>query len=380
MAINRVHHRGKSRIEVRKRWPDGTNFRRHYPNKRKAKQVLTQIEASIYDGTWPDLKRRLNGNKNGATPTIREFSKRFLDEYAKPRLRSWQRYELSLKTVSRRLGKTRLDQLQREAVYRWMKQRHRHVTKATVNRDVAALKRMCSWAFEIGVLKTHPLAGFRLFKEEIKERRPMSYEEYLSLIDQASDGLQRTFIVLMGETGCRRSEALHLKRQDLDFSNRTLAFNRVKNRKARLVPMSSRLQGVLRCWLSRPFSSRYVLENPHTGKRMKDPKRGFQSAANLAGIPWLRMHDMRRFRATQWALESVPVQTIQRLLGHADLQTTMRYLQPVDGAFEAVRRAFDRESARCLEVGEGDAGSPDQAILSGRHPGDIGQASVGASA
>ena len=358
MGINRVTKRGKSRIEVRKRWPDGTTFRRWFPNMTVAKRVLTHIEASIHDGSWSESRKSFYQDFNGDGATIEKLSKRFLEEYAKPRLRSWDRYELSLRTINRDLGNLPIDQLKRDVVYRWMKKRAEEVSAASTNRDIAALKKMYSWAHEIGVLDENPLVKFRLFKEEIKERRPLRFKEYIRLINSATDEMLRTFLVILGETGCRRSEALHLKLNDLDFDSENVTFNRVKNRKARIVPMSPRLKGALHTLRdSFHFTSQYVLVNSHTGKRLVDPKKGFHAIANRAGVPWLAVHDLRRFRATQWAMAGVPVHTIQKLLGHQHLQTTMRYLQHRDASFETVRRAFEREN----EVGENWETATDQA-------------------
>ena len=82
--------------------------------------------------------------------------------------------------------------------------------------------------------------------------------------------------------------------------NRTVTLNRVKNSKARVVPMSPQLEVGLQAYLT-SFTNRsgYVLINPSTGKQLVDPKKGFRSAAEWAQVPWLGIHDMRRFRATQ---------------------------------------------------------------------------------
>ena len=59
MGVNQVTKRGKTRIEVRKRWPDGTEYRRVCPNKTKAGFLLRRIESSIDDGTWRDYREEL---------------------------------------------------------------------------------------------------------------------------------------------------------------------------------------------------------------------------------------------------------------------------------------------------------------------------------
>ena len=45
MGVNQVTKRGKPHIEVRKQWPDGSTFRKYYPNKAVAKQVFNEIAA-----------------------------------------------------------------------------------------------------------------------------------------------------------------------------------------------------------------------------------------------------------------------------------------------------------------------------------------------
>ena len=44
-----------------------------------------------------------------------------------------------------------------------------------------------------------------------------------------------------------------------------------------------------------------------------------------AGLDWVGFHDLRRFRASQWVRQVVDVRTVKELLGHRDIQTTMRY-------------------------------------------------------
>jgi hypothetical protein len=57
MAVNReIDRNGNERVVVSKRWPDGSRFRRYYPNPTIAKKVLARIEESIAMATWQRLK------------------------------------------------------------------------------------------------------------------------------------------------------------------------------------------------------------------------------------------------------------------------------------------------------------------------------------
>ena len=52
-------HRGKGKVYVRRRWPNGSEFKRVAPNKTVGKKLFARIEESIAMGTWRTLKTEL---------------------------------------------------------------------------------------------------------------------------------------------------------------------------------------------------------------------------------------------------------------------------------------------------------------------------------
>ncbi len=166
-----------------------------------------------------------------------------------------------------------------------MHDRCSEVSPSTVNRDLTALKRLYGSAYEIELTDRHLLSGVKPFREFTKERRLLSFEEYLKLIEccafvpHTDPFVLTLFVVVLGETGCRKSEALHLRRDDCDLTQNTAALNRVKGRRGHLVPMSGRLAQMLRAGKG---TNGYVLANAkQQGRRLVDPKRGFRTAARL---------------------------------------------------------------------------------------------------
>ena len=91
-----------------------------------------------------------------------------------------------------------------------------------------------------------------------------------------------------------------------------------------------------------------------TGTVWKDPRGPFKKACMRANIGWVRgFHDLRHFRATQWLKNGVDVRTVQELLGHADINTTMRYVHYLqEHAVESVRQAEEREVSGGRKVDE----------------------------
>ncbi len=80
-------------------------------------------------------------------------------------------------------------------------------------------------------------------------------------------------------------------------------------------------------------------------KPWKDPRGPFFEGREAAGLGWVRgFHDIRHFRATQWLLNGMDVNTVKELLGHSDINTTMRYVHYIqEHAAELVRKVSEKE-------------------------------------
>jgi len=324
MPINRVKKRGQTRIEVRKRWPDGTEYRRFLANSTLAKQVLARIEGSIATGTWREFRESLLRGPEVKVISFSELADQFLEEYAKVRCRSWNRYELSLGKLCDQLGTIGVDAFTRHDLHNYVQKRSREVSPASVNRDIACAKKLFSYAFEIGIVEHHPLFRFPLLAEREKARRILTVEEFHLLVDQMPNTVLSAYVAILGETGLRKSEALHLEWVHIDLRERLVLPDKTKSNKVRAIPLSDYAVE----WLSklvRYINCPYVFVNPDTGKRLVSPDQTFRRNAKKAGFPGLGFHDLRVFRATQWHRLGVHLKTIQQMLGHADIKTTMRY-------------------------------------------------------
>ena len=117
MGIN--IHRG--RIVCDKRWPDGGRFTRVCANRTEAKGLLARIEASIVDGTWPELKEKLK-LRDREVVTLEEYSETYVEEYAKARNKpkAWKRKETSFKAINRHMGTVRLEAISAALLHRFV--------------------------------------------------------------------------------------------------------------------------------------------------------------------------------------------------------------------------------------------------------------------
>ena len=135
-------------------------------------------------------------------------------------------------------------------------------------------------------------------------------------------------VVTALQTDMRRSEIFNLEWSDLDFRNRTITVNNkedwhTKNYEPRTIPMTNFLYEVLSA-LPRHISSSYVFCKPD-GSRFQYINRDFDRVLKKAELPHIRFHDLRHTFASHLVMAGVDLATVQKLLGHRDIKTTMRY-------------------------------------------------------
>ena len=344
MGVNRVKKRGKVRIEVRKRWPDGTTFRRYYPNMTVAKQDHVRIEESIITGKWPALKQDLSGYRKDTELTVGGFADIYLNDYCRIRNRDVAFKERAIREIVKVVGDVPLSAFGRRHAHEFAAIRGRQVSPASVNRNLAVLKNLFTFALEREYIAVHPLSRFRLLDEERSVIRVPSLEEESHLVESVAEVDQTVgcYVALLGETGLRKQEGLTLEWKQIDLHQKMLWVEKSKGKKPRYVPLSDYAIDWLRK-LVRIVGCPFVFVNLTTRDRLKDPRTAFDKGKLVAGLDWVTFHTLRHFRATQWVRSGVDLRTVKELLGHSSIQTTMRYAHFAPEAFEAVRKAQAQE-------------------------------------
>lgn len=77
--------------------------------------------------------------------------------------------------------------------------------------------------------------------------------------------------------------------------------------------------------------------NPLTKQQPKEIKRAWNTAKRKAGIENFRFHDLRHTVASRLVNAGVPLPTVQKVMTHSDITTTMRYVHtPAEEMFKAM--------------------------------------------
>jgi len=354
MGVNRVTKRGKRRVEARKQWPDGTTFRRYYPNKPRAERMLRKIEQSIEDGTWREYRSELQHGTSSEV-FVEEYANHYLEVYCKVHNRDWKRKQSSLKHVKKLFGEIRLRDIEMRHVHQFVATRLKEEVKAaTVNRDVTILKHMFEFAVEERVLKENPIARIKKLKE-FREDRPRINENEVQRILEHLPFPVKQIVLFIYETGCRPSEALALKREHVDLKEKTAIFNIRKAGDNALIALTSRAVAVIQELPELPGCP-YVFWNPKTSTRYERINETFSRARKKAGQDHIQLKDFRRELGIVLAESGQPLHVAKAQLGHSSIRTTEQFYAHYSPEF-AINRAREVMETRGRQMGDTDPNS-----------------------
>jgi len=160
--------------------------------------------------------------------------------------------------------------------------------------------------------------------------RFLDKEEVPRLLDACLDQTPEIcpVLVMALHTGMRKSELLNLRWEDVDFERGTLTVSsreewHTKNYESRKMPLYEEVGKVLKPMRQ---GKGYVFvdqEGSKMGIHFVDGR--LDKAAKYADFGHLYMHVLRHTFASHLVMAGVDLPTVQRLMGHRDIKTTMRY-------------------------------------------------------
>jgi site-specific recombinase XerD len=196
----------------------------------------------------------------------------------------------------------------------------------------------------------------------------LSPEQVARLLGAVRPGRNRLMFRIAYGCGLRVSELTHLRVPDIDSARSLLWVRHGKGNKDRGVPLPAVLLGELRdYWHAYRPGTDYLFPGP-TGRPLNVAtiQRPFQAARRACGLPErVTIHTLRHCYATHLLEAGTDLPTLQRLLGHNDISTTMRYLHLRAGRLPQVRSPLEQLGPSGIPSGHGATGPG----TGGRDPG-----------
>ena len=293
----------------------------------KAKAAAQKVRARVVLGENPAEEKKVLRT----IPTVAEFVSARYMPFVKGYKRAWDCDDSYLRNhILPKFGNLHLDEVRQQSVIELHHgMRAAGYAPATANRVVILLRYMFILAkkWKIPGAEVNPTSGVQLFEANNARERYLTPEETQRLVSVLgdSDNTQLKFIVpLLLLLGCRKRELLDAKWADFDLERRLWRIPLSKSGKARHVPLSEsavKLLGELPRWEDCP----YVVPNPNTRKPFVSIFYAWDSARKKAGMPELRIHDLRHSFASFLVNAGRSLYEVQKLLGHTQIKTTSRY-------------------------------------------------------
>lgn len=266
-------------------------------------------------------------------PTIEYFYTRQYLPYVKSYKRSWDTDETMIRNhLIPALGDRAMGSLIPPDIARVVEaMRLRNYAAGTINRVLVLLRYGYTLAlrWHIDGVDSNPAKELKNLREDNKIERYLTPEQTTRLLEavrHSQNPLLADIVAFLLFTGARKREALDARWQDIDWRQKLWRIPRTKSGKVRHVPLSSGAIKLLRALKEKADPAiAHVFANPRTGLPFVSIFYSWNTARIEAGLPELRIHDLRHSFASFLVNAGRSLYEVQELLGHADIRTTSRY-------------------------------------------------------
>ncbi|MCF8042047.1 MAG: tyrosine-type recombinase/integrase [Desulfarculaceae bacterium] len=215
------------------------------------------------------------------------------------------------------------------------------ITRCTINNEVSKLRRFFGFAMELGLAAENPCDGIKALKETDSKADTVILEvdEIRAFEAHCCEEFRPCFAVLV-RLGLRKGELLALTARDLDLKARVLCVTNFKTTtgsrdRYRRLPLNDRVMELLR--LQEATSAGGPLfPIPHSHNWLRRKLRQVARQLIKSGVlpahkAGIRLHDLRHTYASHFLASGGDLRTLMYLLGHNRIETTQRYLHPLEG-------------------------------------------------
>lgn len=188
-------------------------------------------------------------------------------------------------------------------------------------------------------IEKNPIRSIRKIKVDEKIKLPFTDIEVEELKNACTNVRNRAIIEILLSSGIRCSELVNLKVADLDTSTLQLKIIAGKGNKDRIVFISKVANKYLQEYLrDRKLDSEYLFthsKGSDDGKLTENAiGKIINSLGKRAGVKKAHPHRFRRTFATNCIKRGMPLQELQKLLGHANINVTMKYVFVENGTLK----------------------------------------------
>jgi integrase len=339
----------------------GVRIRETCATPEMAETNLRKIQTLIDEGRYLEKKKV-------SKETLEEVSKRYLKWCEDVRQKDLRSKKQRIEVIKDKLGKdTSLSKITRADIERFQAERLSSLSgksdcpikPATVNREMALLKHVLTKAVEWSIIEHNPAKGIKLSKENNRRLRYLTPDECELLLNSCPVTklrrkdtplpILRWIVDLALNTGMRKGEVLHLKRESVHLREGFIELIEQKNGERSTIPLNAAAISILKSIPVR-IDSPYVFPGKIQGKPFTDLKRQFDKAVKKSGLEEVTFHTLRHTTASLLVMQGVDLTTVRDILRRKSIEMTLRYahLAPAHrkAAVDALEEALKPKEAK----------------------------------
>jgi len=332
-CMTKTRKKQKHRVDIR--LPDGRRITKVFDRKYDADKLKAELktEKHRFEATGVSINNRI---------TLKEFAEDWFRTEVKNRksLQTQRNYSGDLRNyILPNVGHVLLKDIgvkHARIIENDMLGKGKH--PRTINKVITVFKTILNDAEKANNLLKNPIRGYPELKEPPRELTYWSKEEVKAFLDYVKNDPLYGLYAFALNSGLRLGECLGLMWDKVDFVNGQIVVarslgrsglkNTTKSHKTRFVPMNGKVKTILEERLKERLNDKFVFTD-ELGNHLDYchlTERHFMVAQREAGLSKIiRFHDLRHTFASHFMMNGGNLYTLQKLLGHSDLETTMIY-------------------------------------------------------
>jgi integrase len=310
---------------------DGRRHREKVGKKSLAIKRYQVRKTEVYEGRFFPLRHG---------PTFAALKEDLFEDYRTNR-QNLEPIETAWKRLKPVFGNMRAESLTTDKLNRYIAaQTAAGYANASINRDMACLKRMLHLATRSAKIRKVPVFPARL-REAAPRSGFVTDEQYRAIADRPMENWLRALLAMAYKFGFRKQELLSMRVGQVDFTEQLVRLHAgtTKNDEGRVVAMTKEIRDLLAECVRKKTAEDFVFTRD--GKPVIDFRGSWEVLTASAGLPGLLVHDLRRSALRNMIRRGIPEKVAMAISGHKTRAVFDRY--------NIVSETDIREAAALLE-------------------------------
>jgi len=285
------------------------------------------------------------------------------------KVKEWETMKNRLEIIHELWGNVTLDKIDRDKLIELdehlrslpISEEKKGRSEATINHYFGLLKTLFNYAIRTKRYSgENPIKEVRPYTVDEKRREytPQELERILDAADRVERESQRNaraqkyvkrIILLLLYTGMRTAEVLNLKWENVGKDRITLKRTETKQKKEKVIPLTDAVNGILQELKDGRRRDGYVLPLGKRGKKV-DLSHVIWKIRKYSGVQDFIFHNLRHTASTIMVSEAlgrgVGLADVMKILGHSQVETTMRYLHADFGRMKKAMKVLERKAKK----------------------------------